>query len=291
MTALPEKPQPDALPEQLTVSPPSLWLYFTLIAVSISLIAYAFSFQKKPDWPGLLLNIAAGLIGAVVILVLVDRRLRSSEIDAIRNLPLAASFHATLWLTPTGRLSKSYCRSLLVSLEKLLRDKLVRPATSALDAKVLEGFVLLAEPGLGKTTWLQMVARSLASKTLVGDPSGRVPIVVSLRRWLEGRTLEEQIYDIVSSFSPCRHRTLIRLLASGKAVLLLDGYDELWNQSMPLEKEVTDLKAKYPNLKCSITSRANYPTPSLSLFGPSEQLPKPTEEEIREIQSRRARRT
>lgn len=290
MTALPDKPQPDALPAQSAAATPSLWLYVALIAVSFGLIAYAFALQGKPDWPGLLLNIAAGLIGAVVVLVLVDRRLRSSEIDAIRNLPRSASFQATAWFTPTGRLSQKYCQSLLVTLDKLVGHKLARPATSTLDALVLEGFVLLAEPGAGKTTWLQMVARSLASKTLTGHPSGRVPILFAIRQWREGQSLEQGVFELFSSFSPCWRWTFQRLLASGQAVLLLDGYDELWNQQMPLQAEVAGLRAKYPKLKCSITSRSNYPTPDPSVFGSSHQLPPPTDDEIREIQNRRSKR-
>lgn len=291
MTALPNKPQPEALPIVPVATNPSLWLYFALTAVSIGLIAYAFSLQERPDWPGLLLNIAAGLIGALVVLVLVDRRLRSSEIEAIRNLPRTASFQASLWCTPTGRLSQNYCRSLLLTLDKLVGDKFARPTTSTLDAKVLEGFVLLAEAGAGKTTWHQMVARSLASKTLTGDPSGRVPILFTVRHWREDQSLEQELFNLFSSFSNCRRSTFHRLMASGRAVLLLDGYDELWNnRQMPLEAAVAALRAKCPNLKCSITSRSNYPTPNASIFGSSHHLPPATDQEIREILLRWERR-
>jgi hypothetical protein len=38
------------------------------------MIAIAFGIEK-PDWPGLLINLASGLIGTVIILIFVDQRL------------------------------------------------------------------------------------------------------------------------------------------------------------------------------------------------------------------------
>src|SRR5436189_17799 len=57
--------QPDA---QAVASPPdhpSLTLYAVLILAAIALTWGAFATQEKPDWPGLLINLAAGLVGSV----------------------------------------------------------------------------------------------------------------------------------------------------------------------------------------------------------------------------------
>ena len=69
---------------------PSLLLYFVLIALAVVFIAIAFS-MGKPDWPGLLINLAAGFIGAVIILIFVDRRLRAGEIQAVQDYALTLS--------------------------------------------------------------------------------------------------------------------------------------------------------------------------------------------------------
>jgi len=290
MSSLPEKPQPDALPSASHLAAPSLWIYAVLLAVSCGLIAIAFHYQANPDWPGLFLNLASGLIGAVVILVFVDHRMRSAELEAVRKLPRTAVFAANAWFTPSGRLTRNYCRSLLLVLDNLLQDKLYRPAVSQLEVQVLKGFVLCAPPGGGKTTWLQMVSQSLATKALSNVQEGRVPIVFSLRTWRTDCCLEQAIYDLVSSFSSCSRWTFARLLRSGRAVLLLDGYDELWDRSLLLTQEVSALRKKYPKLACSVTTRPGSPLPDEAVFGSSATLPQPTEDEIIEIRRRRARR-
>lgn len=87
MTELSSTRQPDALPLAVDTRFPSLWIYAGILAVAAILIIGAFALQTKPDWPGLMLNVAAGLIASFVVLVFVDRKLRAQDLAAVRRLP------------------------------------------------------------------------------------------------------------------------------------------------------------------------------------------------------------
>ncbi len=288
--SLPAAPQPEAVPLTGQVVAPSIRLYVALLANSAVLVATAFGLQTEPDWPGLLLNLGAGLIGAVVVLVFVDRRLRTTDIEAMRNLPREAAFVFSAWLTPTGRLSRRYCRSLLIALEPLLRGKLNRPSTKFLESRISNGLVLQAPPGSGKTTWLQMVAQSLASKALQNRPGGRAPVLFTLSTWPPDASLEDAIYSHVAAFCTCKRRWFLALLESGKATLLFDGYDEIRDRVGHFTAEVTALRKKFPKVELAISSRPDGPVPDAAVFGETQDLPLPTEGELAEIARRRARR-
>jgi uncharacterized protein YjbI with pentapeptide repeats len=53
-----------------------------LLIVGASLALFAFQLQEKPDWPGLLINLSAGFIGAALTFVLIDVLLRGREEQA-----------------------------------------------------------------------------------------------------------------------------------------------------------------------------------------------------------------
>lgn len=55
-----------------------------LLVTGAALAAFAFQLQEKPDWPGLLINLSAGFIGAALTFVLVDVLLRGRE-DRVRD--------------------------------------------------------------------------------------------------------------------------------------------------------------------------------------------------------------
>lgn len=276
MPSLPKEPQPDVLPEISRPHHPSLWLYAILLVLSAILIWIAFCLQERPDWPSLLLNIAAGLIGAVVVLLFVEKRIRSDEIKAIQQIPFPIS--------RVGWLRRQYLKRLLPELESRLKFRLTIPVWEPLETHVREGFALLAPPGSGKTTWLQMVARSLVSKELSNSAEGRIPVIFPLREWRDEHSLEEALLGFVLSFCKCSKKTFKKILSSGKCVLIFDGYDELSDKrSANFLHEVAVLKAKSPSLACSVTSRPQLGHRLEPVFGKSVELPRLTDEQIEEI--------
>lgn len=240
--------------------------------------------QAKPDWPGLMLNLAAGLVGSVVVLIFVDRRLRAKELSALRRLPVRTRQILLALVFPTDRVGLRYVRRLLVALGPLIDLKIERSQFVELEANVRTGFVLRAGPGEGKTTWTQMVARSLASRYLLCEEGGRIPILFPLARWMPERRLEDALYENFVVYTRCWRWIFDRLLHTGLIVVLLDGYEELWREELPLEEEVKRLRKTYPRVAWTLTASDEYPDPTD--FGRVITLSTPTDAERAAIKMR-----
>jgi hypothetical protein len=284
MSELSEQRQPDAQVVSAPADHPSLSLYAILLLIAFALIGSAFAMQAKPDWPGLMLNLAAGLVGSVVVLIFVDQRLRAKELAALRRLPVRTRQILLALVFPTNRVSLRYVRRLLVALGPLVDLKIERSQFVELEANARTGFVLRAGPGEGKTTWTQMVARSLASRYLLCEDGGRIPILFPLARWMPERKLEDALYDNFVVYTRCWRWIFDRLLHTGLIVVLLDGYEELWRAELPLEEEVKRLRKVYPRVAWTLTATDEYPDPTD--FGKVVTLSPPTAEERAAIRMR-----
>lgn len=262
-----------------------MWLYLALLLTAAALTLFAFALQGHTDWPGLLVNLAAGLVGSVVILVVIDRRLRASELDALRRLPTRTT-RGFAWLVfPTKRTAHRYLERLLLAIQPLVSTKLELAGFEHLEAKVRVGFVLLAGPGEGKTTWTQFVALALGRRYLIGDPAGRIPILFPLASWLPDRTLQEALFETFTKFASCSRSRFNRLLRSGDVVVLLDGYDELWKRRLPFDDEIRQIRSAFPKLALTVTSRSDKPAPTG--LGEAVSLAGATAEELDAIRRRR----
>jgi hypothetical protein len=247
----------------------------------------AFAIQGHTDWPGLLVNLAAGLVGSVVILVVIDRRLRASELEAIRRLPTRTTRGLAWLIFPTKRTGARYVQRLLVALEPLVTTTIELSSFELLEDKVRTGFVLLAGPGEGKTTWTQFASLSLGRKYLDGDPDGRIPILFPMASWLLDRTLYQAFFETFNSFTSCHRMRFDRILRAGDVVVLLDGYDELWKRPLPFANEIKRIRERFPKVALTLTSRSDKPTPRD--FGETITLGGPTVEELDAIRRRRRR--
>jgi hypothetical protein len=281
---LPKERQPDVVSGHGTMAVPSLWVYLSLVSLAIALIALAFSF--KVDWPSLFISLAASLIAAVVILVFVDRRLRGAEVQQIRGLPRKLGFRTLVTVSPRHRQFYLYTRSFLAALDTALKSKLVPTDINELLQQGESGFVLLGDPGMGKTTRLQMLATYWAREFLE-TPTKKTPVLFSLRRWLPDRSLEEAIFEHINGFASVWHRSFQRTLGEGKAIVILDGADEIFMRSRPnFANEFPALRARYPAVTWIVSSRPDMPIPVGDL--PQVNLSPLTPEEMREIARRLA---
>lgn len=284
MTPIANTPQPEPTPPAQGGSSPSLWLYLVLLLISAAFVIAAFQMKHDGEWPGLLLNLASDLIVTVIILVVIDRRLRAQELATLKRLPFMTTQKFVLLLSPTRRLGHRYACSLLVTLEPLIAGKLELQGFAALEDKVRRGFVLLAGPGEGKTTWTQFAAVNLSRKYINYKSEGRIPIVFSLARWLPQRSLYEALHESFDSYAPCRRWLFNRLLKSGSVVVLLDGYDELWQREVPFTDQLKALRSQFPAVAWTVISRADKPISSD--LGDCESLKPPTDEELKVIHRR-----
>lgn len=257
---------------------PSLRLYVVLVLLSVGLIALAFSLQTTPDWAGLLLNIAAGLVGSVVILVFVDRRLRRNELEALRQIPATARQSARALFSSVDTAASAYCRSVVSSADgaPVWLHFVYMPQYSDLETKSRSTFVLQAEPGAGKSTWTMFLAVTAARRYLAGEAGGRLVIVFRLARWVPDRGLRRSIFEQFCRSTPCSEWTFHRLLRRGLVVIVLDGWDEMQTGHAALELEHQELSQKYPKVGWVVTTRPVTPMPLtfgdvVPLFAPDPQ--------------------
>lgn len=138
--------------------------------------------------------------------------------------------------------------------------------------------IVLGDPGSGKSTLLSFLAlagsNSSIQKRYKTRPDGRLPILVTLRRFADelkkGRKLS--ILDfIIETTSVDFNIPAIDIdffehyLATGKAILLLDGLDELPNSiyKKQIRDQIVSFSASYPGNSTIVTSRIVGYEPSL----------------------------
>ncbi|BAL87507.1 putative regulatory protein [Actinoplanes missouriensis 431] len=159
-------------------------------------------------------------------------------------------------------------------------DTLLRPSRR---------FVVLGSPGAGKSTLLSKVAHDVATDQ-VGDFAGKVPLLLTLRHF-EGafRAGNKTLVDYLEAI--CRDpynvepspRALEYLLRSGRALVLLDGLDELVDQALRTRvvRLVEGFAHQFPLTPIIVTARvvgyetapldaALFDTVSLTEFGMSQ---------------------
>lgn len=103
--------------------------------------------------------------------------------------------------------------------------------------------LLLGEPGAGKTTTLMAYARDVIASRLA-DPTQPLPLLAAIATWdVQKKTpLAEWLAAQVPAL---KHEDITRLVESGRALLLLDGLDELGD-----ERENPDTKERFdPRLR------------------------------------------
>jgi tetratricopeptide (TPR) repeat protein len=116
--------------------------------------------------------------------------------------------------------------------------------------------VFVGDPGSGKSTLLQYLALDWAE-----NPTERLPLLIELREYAKD---ENQPKDFLAFFHEGKRKIcelnqikLDEQLKSGKALVMFDGLDEIFNNSLR-GRVITEIHAfsnKYPQTKIIVTSR------------------------------------
>lgn len=114
---------------------------------------------------------------------------------------------------------------------------------------------ILGKPGAGKTTFM----KHLAILACMGKIEA-TPIYIPLKEWSDSQ--KELIDFIAEKFDICgfpdAHKAIESILTSGKALVLLDGLDEVnhdESQQTKLLQSITNFTNKYQNSRFCITCR------------------------------------
>ena len=280
MEELPRRP--DVEPDQILTPPPSLWLYASLTLAGVGMLLIAV--QKGAHLSDILVNFGTGLLATVLILTLVDQRLRRSELTAIRDIP--RSFKVKLFLLGIGeREVYRYTEAFLASALQRLKNVTRRPELDEYAPLIEAGFVLLGKPGSGKTTWLQTMAVERA-KIFIKDPKeNRSPILFPMRTWVPDQTLVEALVEHMNRFNRITMKAFQRGMRKGRFILILDGVDEVETvRYSVLQEQLKKLQKDFSSIPITMSSRPDLPTPLSQLR--VVNLSPPTGAEVAEFKLR-----
>jgi hypothetical protein len=254
---MPERlpPQPPAQPPPLpAVEPPSLLVYAGLVIAGGVLISAGIAASNE-RWAGLWLNLATELIGAVIILIIVERRLRAAEVTVIgRRLLFVFSREARQ----------------LVSYATVLTDRItaisIRPYMDrgAVEEQILEesargGVLVIGSGGAGKTTLLHQLALQTAAALIDRPRSAVIPVLLPMRFW-SGENMERLVLRSVNRYARVSTRYLRNALRSGRLLCLLDGFDEVARQQDAI-RAIDKLRRSYPSVRIVATTRGDAELP------------------------------
>jgi hypothetical protein len=272
-----------APPPSFETAAPSLVIYAILLLAALLLITLGFSVEEK--WGGLWINLATEILGSVILLIIVDHRIRRDDMRLIRGL--TGRLNSVFWIVFSTRAAVvRYCQVLDAALYKVRPETYFhRKSLDNLEETHHEGFVLKGDARSGKTTVLQHIAMRLAREALAKphEPDGetakpkepRVPVLIPGRDLLP-QPLSESIRTHMNAYSWMSRSRIESLMQAGRLTLLLDGVDESPNRDR-LKAELQKFRAKFPGNQVIVSARPyiqfsldELPTISIEPMTPAE---------------------
>jgi hypothetical protein len=244
-------PEPPAQP----VAPaPSLWLYVVLSLAAIILLTIALVGGGE-DWTSLCMNLGSNIIGAIVILIIVEHRLRQDELQAFRRFPLRTRLSIMTALSPDVRRSLGYVRVLMAQMDEISKPYLESKQSieNAIAEKLPNGVALIGGTGTGKTTFIHRIVRKQIHEAMREPRKVRIPILVSGPKWLDG-SAESVLLETMRSFYPIPEKIFYRLLRRGRLLCIFDSVDEALLPSERLQS-IAKFQQEYPGNAVVLSTR------------------------------------
>jgi len=282
--------QPDPTPAPHIASPtPSLLLYSGLLVFAAILLLLAVRLTSG-NTSGFLLNLATEIIGAVIILILVERRFKASELSFIQGIPgTTSSFVSNL---VSGRTKEIKAYVVVLSTRVRLASLHVYLSRPRIEAELLEkrseGVILIGDYGMGKTTLLHQLILSQSVEVLKRPRTALVPVIVPVIRCEKGDTVEVVLRDTLQSYYPVKDRTFRHLLKCGRLMCIFDGLDESMDSTAIIER-LKGFRRRFPDNVLFISSRPLSPHVFEGLGLERVEIPPLNEDEIHTVLELRRR--
>lgn len=246
--------QPDPKPPDfLQPEPPSLWLYFVFILSAIVLVWLAFIINGA-DWAALLLNFATELLGALVVLMIIERRFRKAEIMAFRKYTSDFPYQILSLASPNVSDALGYSKVFANQVRAVKPEHYVsRQQFENIANEYGDGFLITGMAGIGKTTLVQNIASTEADEVVKRPLKGKIPVYIRLHDWRDGNIIQE-IQRQILSYYPVRAKVMGKWLRKRKMLVIFDGLDEHQNPEMVIN-EIETLRQLAPNIQVCVTSR------------------------------------
>nr|WP_240981452.1 MULTISPECIES: NACHT domain-containing protein [unclassified Streptomyces] len=169
-------------------------------------------------------------------------------------------------LLADGELPPGLDLELLDSLVEAYRQRPTEPVLDVLAREENHRVVLLGDPGAGKSTLAHYLALTLTGDPDPGGPlarlAGSVPLVVELRQYAQPawrqKTFEEFLDHLCATEGMGLPRpALTRLLAEGRAILVFDGLDEIFDPESraATARRIAGFATRHPRCRVVVTSR------------------------------------
>lgn len=256
----PDPRPPDRIPSQT----PSLWLYLALITFALILTIVAFVIEP-PDWPGLLLNLSTELIGAIIILMIIDRQIRQSELGKLASYVDSTSVKALTLFSRDVSNTLLYARVLNKQLSDLIPEFYIeRPHLGSLLSQHPNGFILIGDAGTGKSTLLQAIVGKQTKNLLHRPRQGPIPLLYPMRLWTDGDLLDH-LWSEIRQYAPLKRRVFDRWLENGRLLLIFDGINENVRPELALN-EIINIRKQYPQTAVIVSSRTLFATRAVKDF-------------------------
>ena len=290
-TRLPKRP--DLTPPSSPAPPiPSYGFYLASLAVSVGLIAAGFLVAEQ-RWAGLWSNLGCNYLASVVLLIVIERRVRPVELGRLGRaaggaVEVVAGFVGIV--SPVGRDVMGYARAVLARVApRDLASYVPTEQFLALERAAAQhpgGFVLVGPPGAGKTTFMQRRLAAAAARAIRHPHAAPVPVMMPLQDWHAGKGVEN-LRETAQRYYAMRNRSFDKLLARGRFVFLLEGLDEVDPEARgEVVQDLRDLRRRFGNTAYIVSTRPTVPADEEGL--PVLEMRGLTEQERRAILSRLA---